>query len=212
MAISILDASFAEDILEVKSEKQGRILAASIKLFAQKGSANTSTAEIAKAAQVSVGTLFNYYKTKDDLLIAIIVPAMKKLFAQMDCGLNLKNSANLEDYLTELLKIRMNYFKQNWELFQVAAKEVFYREELKKAIIPKFQEAGFLFLTQIVEHYQQQGELTGLSTEKIVKFILNVIVGFTILKLLSLPAHLVSDAEIAEIASFTMNGLNNGTI
>ncbi|EAE3666281.1 TetR/AcrR family transcriptional regulator, partial [Listeria monocytogenes] len=46
------------------SEKQRRIVAASIELFAEKGYAGTSTNEIAKKAGVAEGTIFRHYKKK----------------------------------------------------------------------------------------------------------------------------------------------------
>ncbi|EAD5296161.1 helix-turn-helix transcriptional regulator, partial [Listeria monocytogenes] len=58
------------------SEKQRRIVAASIELFAEKGYAGTSTNEIAKKAGVAEGTIFRHYKTKKDLLMAITMPTL----------------------------------------------------------------------------------------------------------------------------------------
>ena len=196
-----------QDILEISSLRQQNILEASIKLFAKKGSANTSTAQIAKEAGVSVGTLFHYYKTKDDLLLAIVIPAIKKLFAEMDYGISLENSTSLESYLTELFQLRMNYFKRNWELFQVALKEVFYKEEFKQRILPQVQEEGVIFLIRIVEHFKEKGDLQDLPTEKIVNYIMNIISGFTFVKLLNLPARLINDEEMEGLASFMVNGL-----
>ena len=54
-----------------KREKRGRIIAASRALFAHKGFDATTTQEIAEAAQIGIGTLFLYAKTKEDLLIQV---------------------------------------------------------------------------------------------------------------------------------------------
>jgi AcrR family transcriptional regulator len=48
-----------------------RLTAAARALFAHKGFAATTTQEIAQAADVAIGTLFLYAKTKEDLLIQV---------------------------------------------------------------------------------------------------------------------------------------------
>ena len=58
------------------SEKQLKILEAAVEMFAEKGYAATSTSEIAKKAGVAEGTIFRHYKTKKDLLLAIVTPTL----------------------------------------------------------------------------------------------------------------------------------------
>ena len=50
------------------NEKKQSILDASLKLFVENGFHGTSTAEIAKTAEVATGTLFHYFKTKEELI------------------------------------------------------------------------------------------------------------------------------------------------
>ena len=49
-------------------EKEQRILDVSLRLFVRRGFHGTSTAEIAKTAGVATGTLFHYFKTKEELI------------------------------------------------------------------------------------------------------------------------------------------------
>lgn len=51
--------------------KRKNILFTAMKLFNERGFHGTPTSLIAKKAKVSVGTLFNYYPTKEDLIYAI---------------------------------------------------------------------------------------------------------------------------------------------
>ncbi len=62
-----------------KAEKRGRIIAAARALFAHKGFEATTSQQIAEAADVGVGTLFLYAKTKDDLLILVFRQEMIEL-------------------------------------------------------------------------------------------------------------------------------------
>ena len=55
-----------------KTAKQERILQAATRLFAEKGYEAATTAEIAEAADVGVGTLFRYAGSKAELLVAVM--------------------------------------------------------------------------------------------------------------------------------------------
>jgi AcrR family transcriptional regulator len=55
-----------------KQERERRIVAAARRLFDLKGYANTAMEEIAARAGVAVGTLYNYFPSKDELLLAIL--------------------------------------------------------------------------------------------------------------------------------------------
>ncbi len=46
-----------------------KILASAIKVFSQKGYAKTTMSDVANHARVGVGTLYNYFHNKDDLLL-----------------------------------------------------------------------------------------------------------------------------------------------
>lgn len=53
---------------EVKAATRQRILEAATKLFAEKGFDATTTRDIAEAAQIATGTLFNYFATKEAII------------------------------------------------------------------------------------------------------------------------------------------------
>ncbi|TXH37572.1 MAG: TetR/AcrR family transcriptional regulator [Rhodospirillaceae bacterium] len=54
-----------------KKKRREAILAASAGLFGKQGYAATSMEEIATAAELSVGTLYNYFKSKGDITLAL---------------------------------------------------------------------------------------------------------------------------------------------
>jgi AcrR family transcriptional regulator len=62
-----------------KGDKQTEILAAALKLFVESGFHGTPTSKIAKEAGVANGTLFHYYKTKDDLIVALYIDIKTRL-------------------------------------------------------------------------------------------------------------------------------------
>ena len=58
-----------EPIQKRSIEKKEKIIQAGFELICQKGYYNTNTAEIAKAAGVSTGIVYSYFKDKHDILI-----------------------------------------------------------------------------------------------------------------------------------------------
>jgi len=55
-----------------KQDRERRIVSAARRLFDRKGYANTSMEEIADRAELAVGTLYNYFRAKDELLLTIL--------------------------------------------------------------------------------------------------------------------------------------------
>ncbi len=51
--------------------KRERIIAAAARLFGERGYHNTTTAEIAEAAGVAAGTIYIYFSSKEELLVAV---------------------------------------------------------------------------------------------------------------------------------------------
>ena len=133
----IFDTILAQGLIKGKTEKQQRIIETTIKLFAEKGYANTSTAEIAKVAGVSEGTIFKHYGKKDQLLLSVILPFVNDFFPNMAKELieetMLEQTTSFEEFLRNLLKNRVAFITENKEIFRVIVKEIIYKEELKKS-------------------------------------------------------------------------------
>ncbi|WP_066458962.1 TetR/AcrR family transcriptional regulator [Anaerotruncus rubiinfantis] len=64
------DLPIREPIQKRSIEKKTKIVKAGLDLFCEKGFYKTNTVEIAKAAGVSTGTVYSYFKNKTDIYIA----------------------------------------------------------------------------------------------------------------------------------------------
>lgn len=65
-----------------KAKRKQRILEAAMELFCQQGFHRTSTQQIARAAGVAEGTIFNHFPTKKDLLVAALAQIVEEYFAE----------------------------------------------------------------------------------------------------------------------------------
>lgn len=68
--------------LETKAATRERILDVAKKQFASQGFDATTTRDIAQAAAVAVGTLFNYFPTKESIVESLVEEAWSKATAQ----------------------------------------------------------------------------------------------------------------------------------
>lgn len=62
-----------------KAEKRHAILHGAVRVFADKGFFNATVAEIARAAGVADGTIYLYFKSKDELLLSVFDEKMQLL-------------------------------------------------------------------------------------------------------------------------------------
>jgi len=63
---------------EIRQKSQQKIETVAFELFAKRGYTNTSISQIAKAAEISKGLLYNYYDSKEDLLLRLIEHAIEE--------------------------------------------------------------------------------------------------------------------------------------
>ena len=70
------------------SEKRERILEGALRAFAKKGFYNTKVSEIANEAGVADGTIYLYFKNKDDLLISLFEDRMEFLIERLQSELD----------------------------------------------------------------------------------------------------------------------------
>lgn len=66
----------------VKREKLARIVSAATALFAERGFEATTTQAIAEQAGIGAGTLFLYVRSKDDLLVRVILDGLSQQLEQ----------------------------------------------------------------------------------------------------------------------------------
>ena len=65
-----------------RGDKRGAILRAAIRTFAARGFFHAQVADVARAAGVAAGTVYLYFRSKDDLLVSIFERTMKEAIAE----------------------------------------------------------------------------------------------------------------------------------
>ena len=72
MVSSTLTSTHGSRRTRRRNETKERLFRTALQLFAKKGYVNTRVEEITAAADVAKGTFFNYFPTKEHLLVVMI--------------------------------------------------------------------------------------------------------------------------------------------
>ena len=81
-----------------------KILNTAEKLMSKNGIIETSLADIAEAAEISRGTLFYYYKSKDDLICDVAEKHMQAMTAQLIKMVEADTSGDIQKIFTLLIE------------------------------------------------------------------------------------------------------------
>ena len=80
--LKVKKAAAPIDRKRVEGDKRETILRAAIDTFAARGFFNAQVADVARAAGVAAGTVYLYFRGKDDLLVSIFERTMKEAIAE----------------------------------------------------------------------------------------------------------------------------------
>lgn len=98
---------------EQKEQRRQLIIFKALELFAQKGYSDTKIGDIAKAANMSVGLMFHYFESKEQLYEEIVRMGVEGTNQPLEM-----NFSDPLDYFTGFLKAMLGYAKeQPWVFY-----------------------------------------------------------------------------------------------
>lgn len=198
------------------TERQRRLVIAAIELFAERGYAATTTADIAARAEVSEATLFKRWKTKQQLLDWITGPfAEDHLVPQLARGVQMPLSqrpAKLETMLGQLIVERFSAVHTFQPLLRLLLQELPIQPRLRTIIGKVMHDSLTSHLSPALIHFQSLGQIhPGLRPEAALRLILSVVGGYLLPKVLfgstdDLPSS-PDDPRIRELIGLVSHGL-----
>jgi TetR/AcrR family fatty acid metabolism transcriptional regulator len=137
-------------------DKRRRILDAAVGVFAARGFYNARVSDIAREAGVADGTIYLYFKNKDDLLISLFEDRMEGIIAAFREKLTATDSARVR--LRVFVETHLRMVADQPSLAEVLTVELRQSSKfMREYKAPKFQEYLGL-LEEIVELGRQSGE------------------------------------------------------
>jgi len=138
-------------------EKRDRILRAAVTIFSRNGFFNSKVSEIARAAEVADGTIYLYFRNKDDLLISLFEEKMGEVVE--DVRRRIAVGANTLDRLRIFIENHMDLLERESGLVEVLQIELRQSTKFLKDYTPvKFFEY-LEVISDILEEGKRQGVL-----------------------------------------------------
>ena len=140
-----------------KNHKYHQILEAAIKVFAQQGFHQSTVAQIAKEAGVADGTIYLYFKNKDDILVQFFNYKTKQVFASF--RMEVARAESSLDKLRYLIRRHLEEFQRNREMAVVYQVETHQNSRLAELQIREMSKMYRDIISEIVEQGQQEGSI-----------------------------------------------------
>lgn len=141
--------------------KRERILQAAIRIFSQKGFFNSRVSEIARAAGVADGTIYLYFKNKDDLLISLFEEKMGEVVA--DVKARVEAGGDALSRLRIFIDNHMGLLVREAGLIEVIQIELRQSNKFMKEYVP----LRFLEYLDVLGGILEQGKREGIFREDI---------------------------------------------
>jgi AcrR family transcriptional regulator len=175
-------------------DSKKRILTEAIKIFSEYGYKGTSMRVIARKAHISVGGLYLYFKSKDDLYLTLMKTRLDDLAGQT--RESLKDVKDPAEAIRIFIKLRLNYARKHRELilalgrdkgfgFGIDIKRKFFRQQ--REIIEGILKEGIA-----------SGKFRKYNTKEVAKIIFSLVRGF-IASLVIEPDALFSPEECCDL-------------
>jgi len=139
------------------NDKYQRILDAAIIVFAEQGFFRSTVAQIAKAAGVADGTIYLYFKNKEDILVRIFDDKTRQVFARFRIAVD--EADNAIDKLRNLIWTHLSEFQNNIHMAVLYQSETHQSTRLVEVQIREMSKMYLDIVSEIVEQGQQENRI-----------------------------------------------------
>jgi len=137
------------------AEKYNKILEAAVKVFAANGFYQSTIAQIAREAGVADGTIYLYFKNKDDILFQFFNYKTKQVFQQFGEAVALAD--NPIDKLRNLVRSHLRAFQQDRCMAILYQTETHKYKRIADDRIKEMSKMYLDIISDIIEQGQQEG-------------------------------------------------------
>lgn len=118
-------ANYEEQLATAKMPAgKKKVLTTALKLFANNGFHATTTAQIAKQAGVSEGTIYKYFSSKDDLLAKLLRPILAEIKNRFFTDLDEQNQKDLPTLVRFIVTDRVKFIEVNFDFIRVILQSI----------------------------------------------------------------------------------------
>lgn len=157
---------------KTKANRKEQIMEAAMKLFAEKGFERSTTKAIAAKAGVAEGTIFIYFPTKRDLLIACvrqeIVEPLTEIFKD-EC-------ASDEDIIRAFFINRLGLLRKHFGMFKLMLSEGLFNTDLRKEFFERIFSPGLAEVVGYITRRMEAGKFKRLDPVMVAKSLVGQVI------------------------------------
>lgn len=186
--------------------RKAQILEAAAAVFSEKGYERATTREIADAADVSEGTLYNYFGSKRDLLLGLsqeFADETVKAIADVE-------AESVEDMMTQILSSRLRHIQQRHHVFTLVLHEARLDPEVHRYYVEEALARIRHEIEQRLQALMAAGILRSVNPTIATQTIMGAMMGFAIQFELGDDSELESmspESLATEVTDIFLNGL-----
>ena len=187
------------------SDKRVLILDAARAVFSRKSYAEASVEDVAEEARIGKGTLYLYFKSKEDLYLAALASDLRRMSAEARA--EMERAESFGDKLRAFLRVRMEFCKTHEDFFRIYLAEygsMFVKTPLSRELMQLFRE-NMQYVARVVEQACKRGEIRPVPAGAVAAALFDMSRGLLERRLLNWKEFRVAD-EI----EFTVNLLTEG--
>ena len=162
--------------------RRTQIIDAAARVFAEKGFQRATTREIAAAAGVSEGTIYNYFDSKADLLISMVqcLTDMEHLDVELAEALQ----GDVRDFFVAVFRHRLGLIQRNQQTIQAALPEILVNPALRECFYQQFMLRTTTLLEQYVQARIEMGHIQPVDVPLTVRAIQGTFLGMLVMRFL----------------------------
>lgn len=213
MASTSIQSFYSEDIDSTKDlpQKQKQVLKACLDLFAAKGFEATTTADIAERAGVSQGTVYKRFKTKEQLLQAVVQPLFSQTIPraaqEFSEDLNHFKYDSLAEFLKPTLKNRLTFASENKQILKILFMQAVNDPQLLSELVVPIKAVLTTTIPKIIDKLKARHLLVEWDTARILDYVLSIGIGFGA-QIILFDQKVDLDRDIDQAVEFLVKGLS----
>jgi len=193
------------------AQRWEQILRAAADLFASQGFHRTTTKEIAEAAHVSEGTLYNYFSSKNDLLFGIVGHLAKSQVSE-DWFPD-SSPEDVRQFFSSMLRYRGGFAEHNQAMLQAALSEILADAQLRERYYQQVVKPDMAMLEDQLQTRVDLGQIRPINVPLTARYLSALWNGLFLLRVINDPTVVSDWDELAElITSITFEGVASKNI
>lgn len=148
---------YAINMKEKAEEKYRRILEAAVSVFARQGFYQSTISQIAREAGVADGTIYLYFKNKDDILIQFFDYKARQVFDSFREAVD--RADNSIDKLRNLVSRHLEEFQRDRDMAIVYQALTHQNDDLVQEKVRELSKMYLDIVAEIIERGQEEGAL-----------------------------------------------------